>query len=253
MTNIEFLPPQFRDQGSARRGQLWHIGVFAAFGGLIAVAAIYQFATTRTLRAQLDAVQPQYELASQKSDRLSTLQKQLDSLEEKANLICYLDHPWPRTQVLSAVVTPLPETIVLRELQIVAETAVTDLREENPHRRAKAGPQNKAKQEKLSHSEHDLKTLRDQHDKGRSVVHLTGTAHDTNALHNYIASLSQNTLVQSAVLTSIEAVKNDETDAASLFQVQLVLTPGFGQIDGPENAVADGTKANQVAAHGDLH
>jgi Tfp pilus assembly protein PilN len=253
MTNIEFLPPHFRDQGSARRGQLWHVGVFVAFGGLIATAAIYQFATTRTLQAQLDAVQPQYDLESRKSDHLSKLRNQLNSLDEKADLICYLDHPWPSTQVLTAVVTPLPESIKLKELRIVAERAVIDRHEESPHRRAKTDPNEKSKGEQLSLTRQDLKTLRDLYDQGRTVVHLSGTARDTNDLHGYIANLSHNSLVRNAELSSIEAVKGDAEENASRFQVRLVIAPGFGQPNGPNVALTDDRPSERVVLNGDQH
>ena len=123
MPDIDFLPPEYRQRVRQRQSQSWRIVVAAAMIGLVAAAAMTQHYRWRRVRADLADVTPAYVAAVTMQDRLAEVQKQLEQARACAELYTYLRHPWPRTQLLAAMVRPLPDEISLQQVQIVREPA----------------------------------------------------------------------------------------------------------------------------------
>src|SRR4051794_32813660 len=103
MKNIDFLPPRYRERRHQRRAFAWEIGVVASFGVLIAMTALWQFNQYWRVSGQLAALEGRHQEALATQATHQQLQTRLAEASEAAELYIYLEHPWPRTQVLHAI------------------------------------------------------------------------------------------------------------------------------------------------------
>src|SRR5271157_3148309 len=118
MHDIDFLPVECRRKQQRRQSQPWLIVTATAVVGLAAIAAIVQHWRWRYAEGQLAALKPAYETAVGLQDRLADVQQRLANAKAGAELYTYLRHPWPRTQLLCALLRPLPADITFLQVQI---------------------------------------------------------------------------------------------------------------------------------------
>ena len=234
MSEIDFLPARYREQSSHRRARVLRIGVVALFTGVLVAAGIGQLLLRRGLEQQLITVRQQHEMAQQASQQLALLQTSLSELRAGAELHTYLRHPWPRTRILAAIVTELPQSISLRQLLVTREL---DEAARGPAARREITETAEAAAAKLSAAQRDLEALRAETDPARVVVVLQGVADQHTDLHAYLARLNASELFDAVELESIESHDNQETDD-SVFRARLVVKPGIGQAGGPLRAEA---------------
>jgi len=231
MQDIDFLPAQYHRQHASRQSQPWRIVVVAVFIALLGGAVFGQYRLKRGAENELAAIAPQYDLAVAQNDRLRELQSRLKAKQDLAELYTYLRHPWPRTQLLAALVAPMPEEISFQQVQITREK-----REEEEPAERRSRSEIKAEEEKdklLPPAERDLKRLRQQYDKMQTVILLSGTTSESAALHRYLGALHANTLFSKVELDSIESVETSRGSQRE-FHATLIVRPGYGQPDGPD-------------------
>jgi len=239
MHDIDFLPAEYRYEHLRRRRQVWGITVMLTFVGLLAAAAWVQQQRYRKAQEQLDAVLPEYETAVAQSNRLAEIQSELKAARADAELYTYLRHRWPQTQILAALLAPLPDEITFCEVQISEEMPAEPV----PTQRRSRTDREAEKEElaKLSPANRDLKQLRSECDPRQTTVSVSGVTSDSAALHHYLGALGQVDLFKEAELLSVETEESDK-DAVLRFSATVTVRPGYGQPDGPgkpsKNALA---------------
>jgi hypothetical protein len=226
MKDIDFLPNRFRERDRLRRAAACRIAALALVLATLIGVHIIQLAVRQSLQKQLAELTESYSQATVSNARLERLRRDLASSREFAELYTYLDHPWPRTQLLSEIVQTLPDSLALTEVKI-GQRAAAPTRPGEKTRTPSAEPRNPACL--------DLQALREEIDRGVSEVVIRGTALESGALHGYVASFNQSSLFASAKLKSVESAK-DERLAGSQFELLLVIRPGYGQSGGPGTA-----------------
>lgn len=248
MKNIDFLPNAYRERNALRHARAWWGVVVLIFGTVILATASVQFTWRRGVQAELDAIEPQYLAAKQRDLELTSLQKQIQAASEAAGLYTYLQHPWPRTQILASIAGPLPATIHLHELHLGEEVLPIIATETTSGKRRTAAKDKDAP--KLPPGQQDLAALRQDCDTKQTVVELSGIAEDAQQLHAYVSALGKSPIIAAAQLKSLEAVSEGEGKASALpegvsnrlagtrFSVRLVIRPGYGQPGGPEPKAA---------------
>lgn len=229
---IDFLPAEYREKRVRLQTQPWQLIVSLVVVALVAGTAGVQYHRRSQLAAELAMVTPQYDAALQQNLRLSELQGQLAAARADAELFTYLQHPWPSTRILDALLASLPNEVVLEKLQIQ--------REAKGQRGWSGEDRDKASQDKLKKmapAARDLKQLRQQCDTQPITVVLSGFTQDTAALYRYLGQLAKTPLVAKADLASIEkAPKGPKSSSEQLhFSVTVLLRPGYGQPGGPTN------------------
>lgn len=227
---IDFLPAEYRERRARVQMQPWRLIVSLGLIALVAVAVVVQYQRQQRVDRELAWQTPQYEAALQQNRRYGELQTELASARAEAELFTYLRYPWPSTRILDALLAPLPEEIVLIELQIQ--------REARGDRRNNVVGLTKAAEEKLkkmSPAARDLQQLREQGDKQQAIVLLSGTTQEMGALHRYLGELAQMPLFAKAELASVEkdAKSRKESDEQLRFSATLIVRPGYGQPGGP--------------------
>ncbi len=235
MLDIDFLPAQYRRRRASQQATPWRAIVILAFFGLVGVAAFGQFRQHAALRAELEMIEPQYDQAARTSAQLGSLQDELKHARAAAELLTYLRHPWPRTQLLDALLRPLPDQIVLLELEMGTE--VPALRRPRDRGRPPGGGDDSQADAALTPAERDLANLREQYDDLRTVIRFTGATDDSAALHRYLGALARAKLFRSAELESIESI--DGAGGAVRFSAVVSVRPGYGLPGGPAGPEPD--------------
>ncbi len=230
MQDIDFLPYQYHQKHVRRQSQPWRIIVVVAFALLLVAGALSQRHRKLQAEEELAAVEPPYAVAVKQNDRLAGLQSELQAKRIDAELFTYLRHPWPRTQLVAALLAPLPEEITLQVLQITRErpqTQGTVLRRSRSETQAE-----EAADAKLAPAARDLKRLRGEFDEMVTVVVISGTTRESAALHRYLGELGGHSLFVKAELDSIESVETAGVETSE-FRATLLVRPGYGLPDGP--------------------
>lgn len=230
MQDIDFLPVQHRQKRVQRRSQPWRIVAVALFVALLATGALSQRARKRRAEKELDEIVPQYELAVGRNRKLAELRAQLGTARNAAELFTYLRHPWPRTQLLAALLAPLPEGITIEQLQITRETPQDQAPAKRYSRRENEAEDDEV--DKLPPAARDLRRLRDEFDKATTVVLISGTTGDSGVLHRYLGALGRASLFTKAELDSLESAEDGPARTPE-FRATLVVRPGYGQPGGP--------------------
>ncbi len=229
MLEIDFLPAQYRRRQARQRSKPWHAIVVFGFAVLVGAAAVGQYRNRSRLQAELSLLQPQYEQAVAMTAELERLQEELKHARAEAALITYLRHPWPRTQLLQALLEPLPSAIVLTELEITHQSRAMR-RDPQPQRLQTDAHEPPVAS--MPRAERDLVALRENADAVQTVLRVAGTTDDSAALHRYLGSLARHRLFHKTELESIESTENPAGKGVR-FRCTVVVRPGYGQPGGP--------------------
>ncbi len=221
MKNIDFLPQHYRNRRLERRARAWELTIAAFFGLLIAGAAVSQWLEHRQLLADETAILPATQRGKEAQLSLQEQQLQLATAGEAAELYLYLQHPWPRTQVLSAVHSALPPETFLTELNITYQSQPLV-----------APPPDEAEQKRLTKWQRDLMKVRREADRRTALVWLAGETSDSTHVYEFAAQLSKSPLFSTVKLESVESYVK-EMEKHTVFKLRGVLKAGYGQADGP--------------------
>ncbi len=253
MNDIDFLPIEYRQKHARRQSRPWQIVVAVAIAGLVLAAALAQQYRRHCTIGDLAAIQPAYETVLSEQNRLAAILNQAKSAKARAELYTYLRHPWPRTQLLSALASPLPPSVTLQQIQI--------LREAKPRGSTAATPaapslDRKAEEERLKSlapAERDRLALTKRIDPLQTVVLLNGTTTDVAALHRYIGELDSTRIFNKAEIDFLNSVGKDKSGESLQFRAVLTVEPGYGQPGGPTGPAPTnaGAKLHDRVAHSD--
>lgn len=253
MKNIDFLPQRYQERGANERARLWQFALVGAIGLAIVAAAVWQGAAYRAVDAQIAAIEPQYQQAQAKTQRVAELNQRLARDGALAELLTYLRHPWPRSQLLATLARQLSPELTLTEIRLVRESPERPVVvREQPAPGAAGTPAAPPPPGAVQ----DLTALRVECDNGPLVLLVAGEATDTAALHDYLGRLKKSHLFARAELASITSKQRERSPTAaapkSEFHLRLVLLPGYGQPGGPTAPAADPNPLAGTTAPGDL-
>jgi Tfp pilus assembly protein PilN len=245
MKNIDFLPTAYRERNALRESRTWWGVVVMVFGTVIFATASVQFTWRRGVEHELTLIQPKFMAATQRDMELTRLQKQIQAASESAGLFTYLQHPWPRTQILASVAAAVPPAIHLHEVHLT-EVVIGAPGGETTGSGKRRTVTKEKEATKVAPAVQDLALLRQECDLRQTFVELSGIADDVQQLHTFVADLAKSPIVAAAQLKSLEAVKQGDqvVDAAAeasganvggtRFELHLAIKPGYGQPNGPQ-------------------
>ncbi len=258
--DIDFLPASYRDKKVKRQTNAWRGIVVTLVVGAIAAAGAAQLAFRCQAERELSELKERYIAAQAQTQKLAETQRRLKKADDNANLYAYLQHPWPKTQVLGAVVEKLPSGVTLRELRIVQEEPHVGNNHPASQNTLKAAKKLTAAEEAaqlagLSPAARDLRRLRETCDHRDTIVLLTGTADDAEAIQQYLQQLSHEQLFVKVEWGPIERDENSANDkdsveakqSGSKFTARLIVRPGYGQPGGPAPSADKSTLPDRTA------
>lgn len=247
MQDIDFLPAEYRVANAQRRTHMWRVVVVAIGLGCVISGASYDYFQRSLLKSQLNAAEKRYQASQLLGLQISQLEQELFAAQDEAHLFAYLDHPWPRSQILAAIVGPLPKDIYLERLTIAYRAAPRAISRRDNVR----GPQKKPTEEQVivRKADADLQELRKLYDEQDLIVTLAGMVEDEANLHNYLARLE---LSDWFIATELNDIQRDEHEGMTFshFRVELTVRPGYGQADEPRLEPAEIASVSNPLAGG---
>jgi hypothetical protein len=235
MQTIDFLPEHYRERRKQGRVRWWWALVVCLFGGVVVLTSSLQWLNVQSIKAELASLETQVSAVRQLDQQLLEWETKVATLSHHSNLYTFLQHPWPRTQILAAVVHPLPKELQLSSIRVAESLIARPV--------STAAPEAASEPTAPPHpAVADLQQLHDAHEAQRIVVILDGTVQEVEQLHNYLDALCRHPLIAEARLNSLETRKL-ETHSLVVFQLQLTVKSGHGMSDGPTGPLAPPTAA----------
>jgi hypothetical protein len=238
MQDIDFLPQRYREAHAKRSRKLWGIVVVLLYAGLLCTSGYLQKSRQRRLTQDLEAANSQRAVVTAEATRLAAIQAELKQAETRAGLIVYLRHPWPRTQIVAAVVGPMAPGLSLDELRVQRI-------ESGPVARPLARPRGPAAnpaevKDDRSPAQKDWDRLRETCDDHSVVVVLKGTADEVALVHEYLGRIDRDPLFASVDLVNIDGQDAQRQGAKGCrFTARAVVRPGYGQPQGPTKEMSN--------------
>jgi hypothetical protein len=228
LNEVDLLPGDYRKRGVQRRAYLWRLMMAVMFTGFFSITAILQSNHHVQVRLKLAEVEAQYSQAAAHNTKSAEVKAQLLAERSSAELLTFLRHPWPRTQIIAAIMEPLTDSITLTDWQIMHETVHRDVVGNAPPLDPK-----KLATDKPARRARDLaRSLREIAEQ-QQFVFLAGHATEAAALHEYLARLGANPLFLKIDLRSMENVNREKSAGAVPgtfhFTARAILRPGHGQ------------------------
>ncbi|MBI3839454.1 MAG: hypothetical protein HY288_16160 [Planctomycetia bacterium] len=249
LNEIDLLPAEYRIRGVQRRTHVWRLLVILVFAWLFGSTTLIQHNQHASMRSKLAEVEAQYLQAAAHNTKSAEIKAQLQTERSSAELLTFLRHPWPRTQIMAAILEPLSDSITLTDWQILHEMV--------PRGTALIAPPSDAKKpptDKPARRARDLTRLLQENAEQHQFVLLVGHATEAAALHEYLARLGSNPLFAKIDLRSIENVIKEKSSGQPTgtfhFTARAVLRPGYGQVipsnpTTPSNTFTSGPLAQQ--------
>lgn len=260
MKTIEFLPPEYRHKQALHRAKLWWLTIAVLFGTGISLTAITQYGLRLQLQRQVAQFDQEFQIANIRRAELEATQKRLQDADHEVALYTYLRHPWPKSQILAAIVAPLPSGIRLTEFHTSQEVGVPGTTSNVSATTVSVDANTAAVGNSF---ELDMKALRAASDSHPLYLTIQGTATTSDELHSYVAQLHNHRLFSKVDLQSVETLRISTGPVLMQFQVRVKLLPGLGQpggpheqltspIDEPGDKAAPANPPSQAAANDDV-
>lgn len=230
MKSIDFLPARYRETQAARQALVKRWTILLALTASIVPLALYQYLTHRSVMLSLAEIGPAYQSAQQELERLQKIQEELKMAQGEAALLAYLDHPWPRSQILAKLHEPLPESVRLTGIKLHHEPKPTSPdapAAQRTTRSRRADPRESNIDNKRPAAEQDLQALIETAEGRQVIVMLTGITLNTTELHTYVAHLRTSGLFDKSELRSLEKSIAGADDLTQKFEIRLVVSPGY--------------------------
>jgi Tfp pilus assembly protein PilN len=221
LRQIDFLPDRFRNAKVKRHASVWRLALAVMFAAMLSAAAIYQWHLLRQARYELARVDQQHQSATALTKRLAEVQQQLVPLDKVAQLLAYLNSPWPKSQLVAAALADVPDSVVLHRLEIDFAKA-----NEEPSTSLAANPETAAPATTGPSADRDFERLKQTYDRGRWMISVAGASSSLSELHVYLAKLEQQPLFATVELVSIEAAAAGTNQ--SKFVVRIFVKPPHG-------------------------
>ncbi len=230
MKDIDFLPTRYLQERARRQARVWRLLVLAGVVALVGSGLYTQRVAWRRLDADLTEAEVRRAVVRKQAEHLRAMGEKLAPTKALAGLVTFLRHPWPRSQILAAVLEPLPPSISLDELHILSERNATQQGSEErgagAPRRLDTGDE-PTKTDLLPATE-DLRRLVEESGSNQVVVMIHGTTRETSALYAYLATLAGSPLVASAEIEDM-SVEDAKDGRQFRFRTRVLMSSCHGQ------------------------
>lgn len=197
MNEIEFLPKRFREKRRSSSVKIPRLLVFSLLVALLAVVSLYELFKLHHVRSQLATLKAQHERIAQLQQEVERTRNEVIQKRHHARLLTFLDHRYPKSQILAQITNPLPSEITIKRIELTHTQPVSSSSRQRSEKSSDQTPQG-------SPLEIDLKQLIADN-KGRiCTVELEGTTEDTSLLYTFLAALHESPLVDAAKIESID-------------------------------------------------
>lgn len=197
MNEIEFLPKRFREKRRRSSIKVPRLLVFSLLIGLLAVVSLFQLAKLYNVHSQLAELKVQHERIAQLLQEVDRTHAEVIQKRHHARLLTFLEHPYPKSQILAQITNPLPGEITLKRIELTHHQVAVNNARQKSEKSSDQPPSG-------TPMEIDLKQLIAENKTRQCTVELEGTTGDTSQLYTFLAALHESGLVESAKIESID-------------------------------------------------
>lgn len=220
MKEIEFLPKRFREKQRHSNVNISRWFVLSLLLGGMSLVSLYQFASLQHAKGQLATLKTHHERITELLQEVEQSRSNLARMRHHARLQTFLDHSYPKSQVVAVVTNPLPPEIVIKRIEIARIQLATDV--------TRAVSENSSDQMQQGHPmELDLKQLITECKGRHCTLEMEGTTSDTSSLYTFLAALHESNIIRSAKLESIDPQTNSEGYEISNFTAHVTVENGY--------------------------
>jgi len=216
---IEFLPKKYREKRKSHNFQVSRMLLVVVIVAGMSAVLLYQLAKLHAVNQQVAALDEPHARVMQLMQEVERRRAEVAVKRHHAKLLTFLDHPYPKSQVISAIASPLPSEITITRLQVTVEQTV-GANNKPPSEKGKKAP-------KGHPMELDLKQLVDEAKSRRYTVEVEGTTDDTSCLYTFLASLHQAEIIESAKIESIDPHQKSDGSEFSNFTAHVKIKRGY--------------------------
>ncbi len=225
--SIDFLPEEYRRRQAVARNRWRWAGVLVALS-LVAIGVTwYQGWQLVRIRVAVKAAEPVFEAAAKLQHQITQLESSLQTARTRGKLLALLLQPWPRSQILGSILSPLAPEIRWEEISLREEPLG---RGESLDRRNTVGVSQKGSAGK-DPLESAWEMLQQWETGKQTVLNIIGVAKDPKALHQYLEALKTGPFVAKVDLVATEA--EDLGTTGTRFTLRITIRPGYGLPGGP--------------------
>lgn len=219
VNEIEFLPKRFREKQRHSNIKVSRWLVLSLLLGVMALVSLCQLASLHHVRGQLATLKTQHDRIAALLQEVDKSRSRLTQMRHHARLQAFLDHPYPKSQIIAEVTNPLPAEIVITRIELARTLRAAD--------GTRAVAENASDQGKKGHPmELDLKQLVSESERRQCTLEIEGTTSDTSSLYTFLATLHESDIVQSAKLESIDPQTNAQGQELSSFTAHVNIEQG---------------------------
>ncbi|PQO25988.1 hypothetical protein C5Y96_21290 [Blastopirellula marina] len=216
---IEFLPKKYREKRKSHNFQVSRLLLIVVIVAGMSAVLLYQLASLHAVNLQVSALDSQHEKIMQLMQEVERSRAEVAVKRHHAKLQTFLDHPYPKSQIIAAIANPLPTEITITRLQVTVEQlAATSAKP--PSEKGKSVPQGHP-------MVLDLKQLIGEAKAHRCTVEVEGTTDDTSCLYTFLASLHQAEIIESAKIESIDPHQKSDGSEFSNFTAHVKVKRGY--------------------------
>lgn len=216
---IEFLPKNFREKRKSHNFQVSRLLLIVVIVAGMSAVLLYQLAALHSVNRQVAALDEQHNKVMQLMQEVERRRGEVVVKRHHAKLLTFLDHPYPKSQIIAAIANPLPSEITITRLEVTVEQLANN-NAKPPSEKGKKAPQ--------GHSmELDLKQLIEEVKTRRCTVEVEGTTDDTSCLYTFLASLHQAEIIESAKIESIDPHQKTDGSEFSNFTAHVKVKRGY--------------------------
>lgn len=216
---IEFLPKKYREKRKSHNFQISRLFLIVAIVASMSVVLLYQLASLHAVNRQVATLDEQHNKVMQLMQEVERRRVEVVEKRHHAKLLTFLDHSYPKSQVIAAIANPLPTEITITRLQVSVEQ-VANVGTKPPSEKGKTAA-------KGHPMELDLKQLIDEAKSHRCTVEVEGTTDDTSCLYTFLASLHQAEIIESAKIESIDPHQKTDGSEFSNFTAHVKVKRGY--------------------------
>ena len=240
---IDFLPASYHVQRQREHKTLWRRMMMFFFLTLAVLGTWQQRDLRRKLESRREELQSMAEGLLQPVKAQSKLERQLNELETRAQLLTSLKLRVPMTQLLNAITSTLPELVSLSECN--AEPGQKPNQGNRPTVAA-APAVAAANKEAKSPFEVDLTELRNATNLNAMLLTLSGVAPDDLAISQYLVALRETGLFERVTL-SFTGQHTVQEETWRKFEVRLQLKNPEALLDRTPTAIRRVTTRTRAA------
>ncbi|MFN3151616.1 hypothetical protein [Bremerella sp.] len=216
---IEFLPKKYREKRKSHNFQVSRLLLIVVIVASMSAVLLYQLAALHSVHREVAMLDEKHSKVMQLMQDVERRRVEVAVKRHHARLLTFLDHLYPKSQVIAAIANPLPAEITLTRLQVSVEQ-IAAANAKPASEKGKATPQGHP-------MELDLKQLIDETKSRRYTVEVEGTTDDTSCLYTFLASLHQAEIIESATIESIDPQQRSDGSEFSNFTAHVKFKRGY--------------------------